>query len=114
MLLVSLLLPPCNCVPGQSVHLSISHTRQHVHKHRTELSYYIKSIDGTWALLASGTVRGRMYVYINLQYCLLQYFTKAVSGTYRVGQVLEEKLGIRVDVIVGNSERRKRRIKEMT
>jgi len=28
----------------------------------------------------------------------------AVKGAYRVGQVLEERLGIRVDVILGNSE----------
>jgi hypothetical protein len=28
----------------------------------------------------------------------------AGRGVYRVGQILEERLGIRVDVILGNSE----------
>jgi len=75
------------------------------------MSYYIKSIDGN--LLASGSLRGLMSV--NLHCCLLRYLPTAVSGAYFVVQIVEGRLDIRVDVILGNSERRrKRRKSEMT
>jgi hypothetical protein len=64
------------------------------------MSLYIKSTDGTQTLLASGSVHGRMSV--NPQCCLLRYLPAVVSGAYRVGQVLEERLVIRDDVILGN------------
>jgi hypothetical protein len=56
-------------------------------------------------VLATGTVRVR--VSVNLQFCLLRYVPTAVSGAYRVVQVLEERLNIRVDVILGNQREEK-------